>query len=93
MAAGIPGAGSAFPKVEFVKNFNDKLYDSLDPRTRNLVVLDDQMENQLEHRRSTNSLVKFFTQGSHHRNLTVVYIVQNLLNQDLSMRTVSLNAH
>ena len=82
-----------FPKVEFVKNFNDKLYDSFDPRTRNLLVLDDQMENQLAHRRSTNSLVKFFTQGSHHRNLTVVYIVQNLFNQDLSMRTVSLNAH
>ena len=82
-----------FPKVEFVKNFNDKLYESFDPATRNLVVLDDQMENQSAHKRSTNSIVKFFTQGSHHRNLTVVYIVQNLFNQDTSMRTVSLNAH
>ena len=31
--------------------------------------------------------------GSHHRNLTVLYIVQNLFNQDKSMRTVSLNSH
>jgi hypothetical protein len=51
------------------------------------------MENQNAHKRSADSVVKFFTQGSHHRNLTVVYIVQNLFNQDKSMRTVSLNAH
>jgi hypothetical protein len=81
------------PKIEFVKNFHAQLYESFDPRVRNLLVLDDQMENQSAHKRSADSIVKFFTQGSHHRNLTVVYIVQNLFNQDRSMRTVSLNAH
>ena len=60
---------------------------------RNLVVLDDQMEYRNAHKRGADSVVKFFTQGSHHRNTTVVYIVQNLFNQDKSMRTVSLNAH
>ena len=81
------------PYIEFVKNFNAKLYESFDPRVRNLLILDDQMENAEAHKRSSDSVVKFFTQGSHHRNLTVVYIVQNLFNQDKSMRTVSLNAH
>jgi energy-coupling factor transporter ATP-binding protein EcfA2 len=81
------------PQVQFVKDFHAQLYESFDPRVRNLLVLDDQMENRNMHRRSNESLVKFFTQGSHHRNLTVVYIVQNLFNQDRSMRTVSLNAH
>ena len=81
------------PHIEFVKNFNAQLYESFDPHVRNMLVLDDQMENQSAHKRSSDSLVKFFTQGSHHRNLTVVYIVQNLFNQDRSMRTVSLNAH
>jgi hypothetical protein len=55
-------------------------------------VLDDQMENRNAHKRGTDSVVKFFTQGSNHRNMTGVYIVQNLFNQDKSMRTVSLNA-
>ena len=81
------------PCIQFVKNFNAQLYERFDPRERNLLVLDDQMENQSAHKRSSDSVVKFFTQGSHHRNLTVVYIVQNLFNQDKSMRTVSLNAH
>jgi hypothetical protein len=33
-----------------------------------------------------------FSQGSHHRNLTL-QIAQSLLNQDKSMRTVSLDSH
>ena len=82
-----------FPRIEFVKNFQPQLYESFDSRVRNLVVLDDQMENRNAHKRGADSVVKFFTQGSHHRNMTVVYIVQNLFNQDKSMRTVSLNAH
>ena len=85
--------GRDMPHIEFVKNFNAKLYESFDPRVRNLLILDDQMENAEAHKRSSDSVVKFFTQGSHHRNLTVAYIVQNLFNQDRSMRTVSLNTH
>jgi hypothetical protein len=81
------------PQIEFVQNFQAELYQSFDSRTRNLLVLDDQMENQDAHKRSVDSIAKFFTQGSHHRNLTVVYIVQNLFHQDKSMRTISLNAH
>jgi hypothetical protein len=81
------------PHIQFVKNFSSELYESFDPSVRNLLVLDDQMENSAAHKRGENDVSKFFTQGSHHRNLTVVYIVQNLFNQDRSMRTVSLNTH
>jgi hypothetical protein len=87
------GLSRDIPQIEFVKNYQPQLYESFDSRVRNLVVLDDQMENRDVHKRSSDSIVKFFTQGSHHRNLTIVYIVQNLFNQDKSMRTVSLNAH
>jgi Adenovirus IVa2 protein len=79
--------------LEFVKDFDGSLYDSLDRRVRNLVVLDDQMENHDMHRNGGSGLAKFFTQGSHHRNLTIVYIVQNLFHQSRSMRTISLNSH
>jgi energy-coupling factor transporter ATP-binding protein EcfA2 len=79
-------------KVQFVKDYDDDLYDSLNPKVRNLVVLDDQMENKEMHR-GGSGLAKFFTQGSHHRNLTVIYIVQNMFHQSKSMRTISLNSH
>jgi hypothetical protein len=83
----------AMPQIEFVENFTSQLYDSFRPDTRNVLILDDQMENKDAHKRGSNSVTKFFTQGSHHRNLTVIYIVQNLFNKDNSMRTVSLNTH
>ena len=79
--------------IEFIKGFTNELYETFDPRVRNLLVLDDQMENKAVHKRGDNAVTKFFTQGSHHRNLTVVYIVQNLFNQDASLRTISLNTH
>jgi hypothetical protein len=81
------------PYIEFVKGFTSELYETFDPAVRNLLILDDQMENKATHKRGDNAVTKFFTQGSHHRNLTAVYIVQNLFHQDTSMRTISLNTH
>jgi hypothetical protein len=34
-----------------------------------------------------------FTKGSHHRNLSIIYIVQNIFHQGKKMRNVSPNAH
>ena len=39
------------------------------------------------------TLVKLFTKGSHHRNLTVIYIVQNVFDKGKYSRTISLNSH
>ena len=41
----------------------------------------------------TKSLAKLFTKGSHHRNVTILYLVQNMFDQGKSSRTVSLNSH
>lgn len=83
------------PNVEFIKFGDeisiDNLYDLLNPKTRNLVVLDDQMSKKEV--RDSLGLAKLFTQGSHHRNTTVVYIVQNIFDQGGAMRTASLNSH
>jgi hypothetical protein len=68
------------PSIEFLKGFTNELYETFEPRVRSLLILDDQMENKAAHKRGDKGVAKFFTQGSHHRNLTVVYIVQNLLN-------------
>ena len=34
-----------------------------------------------------------FTKGSNHRNITVVYIVQNVYDKGIVQRTISLNSH
>ena len=78
-----------YPEIEFIKGYSDDLYDSLEPIERNLLILDDQMSEASD----TKSLAKLFTKGSHHRNVTILYLVQNLFDQGKSSRTVSLNSH
>jgi energy-coupling factor transporter ATP-binding protein EcfA2 len=82
-------------RIEFVKDYDaEALYDSFNPNARNVLVLDDQMDSSgTRGGTGATTLTKFFTQGSHHRNLTVIYIVQNMFNQDRTMRTVNLNSH
>ena len=42
---------------------------------------------------SDQRLTRLFTVGSHHRNLSVIFIVQNLFHQGKEMRNLSLNSH
>jgi energy-coupling factor transporter ATP-binding protein EcfA2 len=84
-------------KLEFAHNPSAEeladLYDSLSSKTRNMMIIDDQMANKQIKSQQGNSITKLFTQGSHHRNLTVIYIVQNVFNQSSEMRNVNLNSH
>ena len=63
--------------------------DYLDVSQRNLIVLDDLMAEYGKDKR----IADLFTKGSHHRNLSVIYIVQNVFHQGKEMRNISLNAH
>jgi hypothetical protein len=38
-------------------------------------------------------IANLFTKGSHHRNLSIIYIVQNIFHQGKEMSNISLNAH
>lgn len=63
--------------------------DDIDGHENTLVILDDLM-----HEAGNNAEVaSLFTKGSHHRNMSVIMIVQNLFHKGSIMRTVSLNAH
>ena len=54
---------------------------------RTLLIIDDLMHE-------TNDVVsKLFTRVSHHKNVSVVYLTQNLFNNNNRNRTISLNAH
>ena len=52
-------------------------------------MLDDQMIDASNDKR----IVNLFTRGSHHRNLSVIYMVQNLFDQGKGSRSTSLNSH
>ena len=56
---------------------------------RNLVLLDDQMSEAGKLEDTSN----LFNKGSHHRNITVVYIVQNDFDKGKVHRIISLNSH
>ena len=79
------------PTIEFVKGIPESLENDtyLDVNIRNLIVIDDQMIEAGK----DNRIVNLFTKGSHHRNLSVVYIVQNLFHQGKGNRSISLNSH
>ena len=75
-----------YPTIEYVqgvKNFLDIL-PKIDADERNLMVLDDQMSEAGKLEETSN----LFTKGSHHRNITVVYIVQNVFDKGKVHRTI-----
>ena len=61
--------------------------DYLNPRVRNLVVIDDLLSE------TDARVTKLFTKGSHHKNTSVIYITQNLFDKNKENRTISVNAH
>ena len=60
-----------------------------DVNKRNLIVFDDQMINASKDKR----IVNLFTRGSHHRNLSVIYIVQSLFHQGKISHSINLSSH
>jgi len=77
------------PTIEFIKGpISEKLYESLSPNQRNMLVLDDQMLYGAK----SKEIAKCFVQGSHHKNLSVFYLVQNIFDKGKDHRTVSLNS-
>jgi hypothetical protein len=57
------------------------------PSEYDLIVIDDLM-NELG---TDNRLLNLFTKGSHHMNISVIFIVQNIFHQSKHMRGISLN--
>ena len=60
-----------------------------DVNKQNLIVFNDQMIDTSRN----NRIVNLFTRGSHHRNLRVIYSVQNIFHQGKGRRRISLNSH
>jgi len=62
----------------------DEVFDGREPT---MIVVDDHMSD-------VNQLVAdIFTKISHHRNISMLYLSQNLFDKNKYARTISLNAH
>lgn len=75
--------------VEFIQGVPDDLETRFDSRYKNVLVLDDLMT----HFHSDERLTRLFSVGSHHKNLSIIFIIHNLFHHGKEMRTLSLNSH
>ena len=74
-----------YPHVDFRRGLPD--LEDFDGREPVLLVVDDLMNETDE------SVANLFTKGSHHRNVSIVFLVQNMFHKNKYIRTISLNSH
>lgn len=83
--------GSYQPLFNSMKNvtFEEGLPSNLNTLNNALIIIDDLMTELSSDVRLSN----LFTKGSHHRNLSIIFLVQNIFHQGKEMRNVNLNSH
>lgn len=80
-----PGYRKYGENVEFIEGLPQQSHFAGDDKPK-LIIIDDLM------RESSNSTIcDLFTKGSHHKNLSVLFITQNLFHQGRGQRDISLN--
>lgn len=79
------------PGITFIPGLPSNLEDDdlFDVNIPNMVVIDDLMSEAS----NSKQIAHLFTRGSHHRNLSVILLMQNLYYQGRESRTISLNSH
>jgi len=65
------------PNINFVEGVRGDLESMINPSLRNLVVFDDLMQELSNDPRITS----LFTKGCHHRNRSVIFILQNIFHR------------
>lgn len=75
------------PLIEFKEGIMD--LDLINPKNNNLLILDDLMDTC----KNDDTILNLFTTNSHHRNISVFLITQNLFTKGKHSRTISLNSN
>ena len=77
------------PWIEFVHGIPDYLNSPqfINPGKRNLIIFDDLMTEA----KCDQKIADLFTKGSHHRNISIVYLTQNVFPQGKACRDIALN--
>jgi hypothetical protein len=76
-----------WPKIEFIEGILE--IDSLKSIENNLIILDDLM-NKCE---NDERILELFTTHSHHNNISVFLLTQNIYSKGKHSRTISLNSN
>ena len=76
-------------EITFHQGMLDAQSQYFDPNVPSLIVFDDLMRTVM----NDDTAADLFTEGAHHRNITVVFIIKNLFFQGKQSRTIILNAH
>ena len=79
----------AIPSIRFIEGVPTDFNEYVDSDRTNVFILDDLMTEI----KTNQSVTHLFTKGSHHRNLSVIVLLQNLFQQGPESRTISLNSH
>ncbi len=66
-----------------------QIIEEIDGSEPTLLILDDLMQEA----GNETEVVNLFTKGSHHRNLSVIMLIQNMFHRGKFARTMSLNTH
>ena len=75
------------PTIDFLQGLPD--IDTFDSNVNNLLILDDLMKECGK----DNSIYDIFTIDSHHKNISVFFLTQNLFPKEKNARTISLNCN
>ena len=76
-----------YPQVQFHEGLPELSSEAFDRREPTLMIVDDLLSE-------TNQLVAdIFTKLSHHRNISILYLSQNVFDKNKYVRTITLNAH
>lgn len=75
--------------VNFHKGIPEDIEDRFNPKTNNLLIIDDLMTEC----HSDERMTRLFSVGSSHNNLSIIFIVHNLFHHGKEMRNISLNTH
>lgn len=76
------------PKIEFRDGLPNPEDYSTDNHKKKLIIIDDLMRESSGH-----TIVDLFTKGSHHKNISVIFITQNIFHQGSGQRDISLNTN
>ena len=83
------GEDMIITNITFVEGVPSDLESMINPSIKYLVVIDDLMHELSNDQRITG----LFTKGCHHRNLSVIFILQNIFHRGKELRDMSLNYH
>ena len=75
------------PWIEFVNGIYLNSPQFTNPGKRNLIIFDDLMTEA----KCDQRIADLFTKGSHHRNISIVYLTQNVFPQGKACRDIALN--